>query len=75
MSKHCDTCRCHEHPLPAHYGSNPPKVGDVIKNRLTGEIGMVASVQEENLPNHSGGVPYVAGNGYWHYYDIIGRQG
>lgn len=73
MAKHCETCRCHEFPLPEHHGPNPPKKGDVIKNRLTGEFGVVESVQEENLPWHEGGVPFVKGSGYWHYYDITCR--
>ena len=72
MTKHCDTCRCHEIPTP-----KPVKAGDTIKDRLTGEIGVVQFTQAPNPPWHNGGVPFVRvehdvkASGYWHYYDQV----
>lgn len=66
MSKHCNTCRCHEVPLP-----EPVHVGQWIRDRLTGEIGQVESLNPPNPPWHNGGTPYVKDRGYWHYYDIV----
>jgi hypothetical protein len=68
--RHCTTCRCHESPPPV-----PVRPGDTIMNRLTGQVGIVDSVQEPNPPWHNGGTPFVKvgekPDGYWHFYDVI----
>jgi len=65
---HCKTCACH-----ALIPSPPVQVGDVVRDRLTGMLGTVKSVQEPNPPWHNGGTPFVramdGSQGWWHYYD------
>ena len=66
--------RSYEYPTPP-----PVKPGDIIRNRITGQLGYVESVCQPNLPWHNGGQPMVLVNekmdGCWHYYDLMPNSG